>query len=214
MKRINIVLASFALTTLVACGGGETSEPTEKKENDKKEVTEDKEIKDPRYQGDCAKANVDDWDNFLGIEYGTNELDLRPILGEFTGGEYTADSSAFKYYFNRVELAPLTIFVNGKTGKVETIFLEILSKVEFFQRDIDAVKSEFKAEDCDMDFFGMTADEMIDLMGKPDRDKTEKGVRAISYDTDPLKTSVTFRFYPSQGDMCTSISLNWYYKGR
>ncbi|MFT4603157.1 MAG: hypothetical protein ACI857_003344 [Arenicella sp.] len=160
----------------------------------------------------CSKVSVDNWDSFIGIPYGTNELDLEKKIGDFTGGEYAPDSSSFIYYFKRVERAPITVWVNGKTGKVETIFMEVLGFEEFFDQDLKDVQEEFDIDDCDMKFMGIEADELIKVMGKPSKDEsTEEGVRSIFYDSEGLKIAVNFKFYESQGGRCSSISLNWFY---
>jgi hypothetical protein len=160
----------------------------------------------------CEKNSVDDWEDFINIPYGTNELDLESKIGEFTGGEYAPDSSAFIYYFKRVARAPVTVWVNGKTGKVETIFMEILGYEDFFDQDVKDVQEEFDIKDCDIKFFGITAEELIEIMGKPSKDVSkDEGVRSIFYDSDGLKIAVNFKFYESQGNRCSSISLNWFY---
>jgi len=186
----------------VACGG-DNSSTTSTTEN-KDSITDGKK--------GCDKNSAEDWDNFLGIEYGTNELGLEAKIGKFTGGEYTADSSAFIYYFKRVENAPVTVWVNGKTGDVETIFMEILGYEQYFQTDLEAGIKEFNMQDCDSRFFGMTYAEVTKIMGKPSADEElEGGVKSISYDSKNFKYSVNFKFYPEQADMCSSISVNWFY---
>ena len=89
MKKIKFLALAFVFVALTACG--------EKKP-------------------DCPNSDVNNFDNFLGVKYGTNELELEPILGAFTGGEYTVDSSAFIYYFKRIENAPVSVWVNRGSG--------------------------------------------------------------------------------------------------
>ncbi|MCB9225449.1 MAG: hypothetical protein H6582_14815 [Crocinitomicaceae bacterium] len=201
-------------TAFISCAG---SSEEEGNNHDSTEDTNDETSDDDiKFTGDCGKKSVADWDNFIGIKYKTNELDLEKIIGNFTGGEYTADSSAFIYYFKRVDRAPVTVWVNGKTGDVETIFMEILGYEEYFEGDVDAAVEEFNIQDCDSKWFGMTPQEVIDAMGKPAKDemkedKEGQGVRSISYDSEDYKISVNFKFYDSQGGICSSISLNWFY---
>ena len=202
MKRLKFIPALIVTVALMSCGGNAEAENLSDLQNND-------EIEDTK---SCEKNSVDDWKSFVGIEYGTNELDLEGLIGDFTGGEYTPDSSAFIYYFKRVERAPITVWVNGKTGKVETIFMEVLGYEEVFKQDITDVTAEFNLQDCDTKFFGMTPEELIDVMGKPAADKEkEDGVRSISFDSEDLKVSVNFKFYESQGGICSSISLNWFY---
>ncbi len=160
----------------------------------------------------CPEVSIEDWDSFVGIDYGTNELDLEDKIGNFTGGEYTSDSSAFIYYFNRVERVPLSVWVNGDNGQVQTIFIEILSYEANFETDLQNATDEFKIDPCQSRFFGMTQKEVKDVMGDPQStNKLEEGVVSLAYDSEGLKYMVNFKFYPSQGDKCTSISVNWFY---
>lgn len=193
MKKIKFLSLAF-IVVLLACGANT--------ESDKETEKEDK----------CPNSDIDNFDSFLGIKYGTNELKLKGILGEFTGGEYTVDSSAFIYYFKRVENAPISIWVNGTSGNVETIFMEILGYEDVFEQDLaDAVK-EFKIDECDSRFFGMKYDELVKTMGKPTTEETlEEGVKSLTYDSKDFKTAVNFKIYPSQANMCSSVSVNWFY---
>jgi hypothetical protein len=161
---------------------------------------------------ECPNSDIEKFDNFLGVQYGTSELELEAKLGKFTGGEYTTDSSAFIYYFKRIENAPVTVWVNAKTGKVETIFMEILGYEEVFEKDLEEAKKEFKMSDCDSRFFGMKYEELTETMGKPNFEETlDEGVKSLTYDSKDYKYNVNFKIYPSQADMCSSISVNWFY---
>jgi len=184
MKKIKLFSPVFLLVAFIAC----SSKP------------------------DCPNSDIKNFDTFLGVKYGANELELKPILGDFTGGEYTADSLAFIYYFKRVENAPVSVWVNGESGKVETIFMEILGYEEVFHQDVKDAIEEFKMDECESRFFGMKYDELIEAMGKPTAEETlDEGVKSVSYDSDDYKIAVNFKFYPSQEDMCSSISVNWFY---
>jgi hypothetical protein len=217
MKKMKYYFGALLLMiAFVSCGGSSSEE------EDLKDLMEElnDEMEDLGEElesiGSCEKESVEDWDNFIGIQYKTNELDLEKIIGDFTGGEYTADSSAFIYYFKRVERAPVTVWVNGKTGNVETIFMEILGYEDYFEGDVEAAAEEFNMKECDTKWFGMSPQEVIDAMGKPAKDemkedKEGQGVRSISYDSEDFTISVNFKFYDSQGGMCSSISLNWFY---
>lgn len=216
MKKMRYFFgAAILMAAFVSCGG--SSEEEDLKDLMDELNDELDELNDEIGAiGDCGKESVADWDNFLGIKYKTNELDLEKIIGDFTGGEYTADSSAFIYYFKRVERAPVTVWVNGKTGDVETIFMEILGYAEYFDGDVKDAADEFNMKECDSQWFGMTPTEVIDIMGKPSKDEMKEdkegsGVRSISYDSEDFKISVNFKFYDSQGGICSSISLNWFY---
>lgn len=209
MKNWKIFFSVLFAVAVISCGGGDSDAEDL---SDLVDETTDELMNDGLNDGDCSKSSVEDWDNFIGITYETNELDLEDIIGKFTGGEYTADSSAFIYYFKRVDRAPVTVWVNGKTGAVETIFVEILGYEEYFEGDVKDLKKEFKLEDCDTRWFGMHPDDLIKEMGKPDKDEEKsEGVRSIFYDSKDYDISVNFKFYESQGGMCSSISVNWFY---
>jgi hypothetical protein len=213
MKKMKYYFGFMLVVAFVSCGG--SNDDAEDLKDLMEDISEnlDDELGDI---GSCDKESVEDWDNFLGIQYKTNELDLEKIIGDFTGGEYTADSSAFIYYFKRVERAPVTVWVNGKTGDVETIFMEILGYEQYFDSDVEEAVEEFNMGECDSRWFGMSPEEVIDAMGKPSKDEDKEAkdgtaVRSISYDSKDFDISVNFKFYESQGNICSSISLNWFY---
>ena len=208
MKNWKLFFAALFAIAVISCGGGDgNAENLEDLENGTEEGADR-----PDKIVDCNKKSVEDWDNFIGISYGANELDLEKIIGKFTGGEYTADSSAFIYYFKRVDRAPVTVWVNGKTGNVETIFVEILGYEEYFASDLDDLTNEFNLKECDTKWYGMKPTQLIGVMGKPAKDESkEDGVRSMIYDSKKFDISVNFKFYESQGGVCSSISVNWFY---
>ena len=48
-----------------------------------------------------------------------------------------------------------------KSGKVETIFMEILGYEQYFQEDLNEAITEFKISECDSRFFGMKYEELV-----------------------------------------------------
>lgn len=175
--------------------------------------TNDESIEDEQINSDCEDKNsAEDFKSFLGVEYGTSELKLESILGPFTGGEYTPDSSAFMYYFKKLDGSPLTVWVNSQSQKVETVFLEILGYDELFQSDLDKAIEYFKIDKCESRFYGMKFNELKNELGEPQSNEVdEKGVRSVAYDSKDYSCSVMFKFYPEQANMCSSISVNWFY---
>lgn len=174
--------------------------------------SEDEADSDPVSQDPCANLSVEDFDQFLGVKYGTKELLLQDKLGNFTGGEYTADSSAFIYRFNRIERVPLSVWVNATTGKVITIFMEVLSLEQNFESDLAKAKEEFNMSECDASWFGMTAKEIKNRMGEPAEEAiSNKGVTLLSYDSESYLYTVAFKMYPEQDSLCSSVSVNWFY---
>lgn len=160
-----------------------------------------------------VKNSANDFDDFLGIKYGTHELYLESILGKFTSGEYTADSSQFIYHFNVLEKVPVYVWVSAKTQTVQTIFMEVLSYPPYFDADLDSAANYYQMIDEDKKFFGKKPAEIIALMGEPYSDQThDSNFRELTYQSDDYMISVGFRFYPEQNEMCSSISVNWFYK--
>ena len=201
MKQFSMILfVNIFMFLFVACAGQESESDTETENETKKE----------------CKSEIEDWDEFLGIPYGAKENKLQKYLGKFTGGEYTDDSTSFVYYFERVKRAPITVWVNAKTSDVETVFIEVLGLKDYFEDDVRAVKDEFNLTDCDTKWFGMTEDEIVEILGKPTKtdtseDKSGKEVRSIFYDSEDLTISLLFKFYESQDNICSSISVYWFY---
>lgn len=158
------------------------------------------------------KSTVADFDNFLGLTYGMNELMLEKKLGKFTGGEYTADSTSFMYYFKKIKGAPITVWVDSKSQKVITIFMEILGYEDLFQSDLNDAIEAYNISSCDSYFFGLKYADLTARLGQPTAEELLKGdIRSVDYDSEDLNCSVNFKFYPDQDNMCSSISVNWFY---
>lgn len=204
MTKINTIVFLLLTMMVVACGNANETEAEEKIDDLLQELVEEVD--------GCKKDKVAGWDEFLNIPYKGNELDLEKYLGKFTGGEYATDSTAFIYYFKRVQRAPVSVWVNAKTGDVETVFVEILGYEDYFDGDVADLKSEFGLDDCDVKYFGMEPKELIGIFGKADKDEsTDEGVRSLSYNSEDFKIALNFKCYESQGGVCSSISLNWFY---
>ena len=161
----------------------------------------------------CEKSSVNDFEEFMNVPYGLSEVKIDSVLGVFTGGEYTPDSTAFVYYFKRLSTAPVTVWSNIKTGKIETIYVEVLSMKDQFKKDVIALADEFNMKSCEAAFFGMQAEEIIAQLGKPDKDvrNDDKGFRSIYYDSKDLRIALNFRCYDAQDKQCSAISVNWFY---
>lgn len=159
------------------------------------------------------KFRAEDFDNFLGITYGMNELKLESILGKFTGGEYTADSTSFMYYFKKIKGAPITVWVDAQSQQVTTIFMEILGYEELFQSDLNDAIEAYNISECDSYFFGLTYTELKARLGEPSREELLKdsGIRSVDYDSRDFSHSINFKFYPDQNNVCSSVSVNWFY---
>lgn len=202
--RFKMLLISGLSVFFLACGNSNDAEA--QKELD--QLIQDL-IQEP---DECKKDNVEGWDEFVNIPYKGNELKLEDYLGNFTGGEYASDSSAFVYYFKRVQRAPISVWVNALTGDVETVFVEILGYEDYFEEDVENLQKEFDLDDCEVKYFGMQASDLIAIFGKADKDEqSDDGVRSLTYNSEDYKIVLNFKCYDSQGGKCSAISLNWFY---
>ncbi len=189
MKHLLIYIIPVLLSlSISACGGGGETEV------------------------DCSNNEVVDFNRFLGIDYGTEEHLLESKLGKFTGGAFTSDSSSFIYSFNRVNRVPISVWVNAKTGKINTIFMEVISLGENFDADLEAAVQEFSIDPCDVVWFGMSAKDIKGKLGAPAEEAVSaEGVTLLSYDSDDFLITVAFKIYEQQENKCSSISINWFH---
>lgn len=161
---------------------------------------------------ECPNKKIADFNRFLGIDYGTEEHQLESKLGKFTGGTFTSDSSSFIYSFDRVNRVPISVWVNAKTGKINTIFMEVISLGKNFDEDLEVAVQEFSIDPCDVIWFGMSANEIKEKLGSPDEEAVSaEGVTLLSYDSDDFLITVAFKIYEQQEDKCSSISINWFH---
>lgn len=161
---------------------------------------------------DCTHS-LEGFRSFIGLKYGTNERELIPLLGKFSNGNFSEDSTSFIYYYNHAERVPISIWVDAKTGDVETIFIEVLSFEKTFKQDVLAAQKRYTFSDCDMAWFGLTAEEIEAKLGKPTATSINKeNATSISYDSETLSHSINFKIYPSQGNVSSALTINWFYK--
>jgi hypothetical protein len=184
MKMLKQLLFIFPLTLLVACQDTQT----------------------------CENADIEKFDSYLNLDRNTLETELKIKLGEFTGGYYSDDNRQFIYNFFAVPDAPVSVVVNASSTKVETVMMEVLTFEEDFQKDLAAAIKAYTISECDSRFFGMQKHEIVDEMGEPTDEKVLDGnVTSIEYFSKDYKTSVNFKFYPEQQNMCSSVIVNWYH---
>lgn len=155
----------------------------------------------------------DNFSQFLGFKYGDMEDLLTSRLGNFTSGNYSADSSSFIYYYKKLDRVPIEVWVNSKTKKISTLFIEILSLNELFKEDLESARTTYKINDLDASWFGLTADEIKEKMGKPSEEAmSNQDVHLLTYDSPDFLQAVSFKIYKTQGNICSSVSVNWFYK--
>jgi len=160
----------------------------------------------------CENEDIENFDSFLGLDENSMETELKPILGDFTGGYYSEDNRQFIYNFFAIPDAPVSVVVNASSSKVETVIMEVLSLDENFERDLGKAIEAYNIAECDSRFFGMQKSDIISEMGEPTSEEVLEGnVTSIEYFTKDYKTSVNFKFYPEQQHNCSTVIVNWYH---
>ena len=160
----------------------------------------------------CATRTVDDFDQFMGMDYGFKEIDLEDRFGQLFFGEYSDDSLSFLYYFENESRTPITVACDAKEGLVTNILIEVLTLDENFDKDVDVVSAKYDFSECDMKYFGMSEKEIKQELGSPLYDEElEGGIKSITYQTKIKKVAVNFKFYPEQDFICSSIMILWFY---
>jgi hypothetical protein len=90
--------------------------------------------------------------------------------------------------------------------------MEILGYEELFQSDLNSAIEAYSISACDAHFFGLKYADLKAKLGEPAAEEILEGdIRSVDYDSDDLRYSVNFKFYPDQDNMCSSISVNWFY---
>lgn len=160
---------------------------------------------------DCGIRSTEDFRNFLGFKFKDDEKLITSKLGKFSSGNFSQDSLYFIYYYDRVPRVPLQIWINAKSGKIVTIFMEVLSLKKLFNEDLQAAKTEYNLKKCDLNWFGLTAEQIIGILGEPAEDAVSKdNIRLLTYDSSDYEIAVAFKIYP-QENKCSSIAVNWFF---
>lgn len=163
---------------------------------------------------DCLTIDISDFNSFLGLEYGIQEHEVLQDkrLGDFSGGAYGDDEKVFIYQYNTIPTAPIELWIDTESGKVITVFLELLSKDKGYKKDLELVAENYALERCFKPLFGLTADGIQQKLGEPAEDAVSNdGVRLLAYDSNLNDISVSFKIYPDQDNTCTSIAVHWFY---
>ena len=137
-------------------------------------------------------------------------------MGKSSGGEYTEDKGRFKYYWKNTKRVPVTIYCNAETGDVETLFMEILGLDDAFDQDIKKAEEDFNLDECHLDLFGKQPKEIVRILGQADKDNivddsVEDDVRDLVYYSEDARIAVTFKFYHSQDNRMSSLSVDWFH---
>jgi len=162
----------------------------------------------------CEEIIVDDFSSFITIKPTTAEAELKKILGKSTGGKYSDDRATFIYAYEGTKRVPIKVYVNAKSGIIETVFMEILGLKKNFDIDVKKAKSDYPINECHASLYGKQPKETIELFGQAaednfKEDNVEAYVRVLRYYTKDKKIAVTFNFYPSQEYRLSSIVVDW-----
>ncbi|MFK8038685.1 MAG: hypothetical protein AB8B74_10380 [Crocinitomicaceae bacterium] len=163
----------------------------------------------------CESLAIEDFRSFLTIQKTTPEADLKTILGKSTGGSYSEDKTTFIYKFEGTKRVPIKVYVNAKSGAIETVFMEILGLKKNFDIDVKKAKSDYPIDDCHSSLFGQQPKEIISLFGQASvdnlkKDNVEADVRVLRYFTKDKQIALTLNFYPSQDNKMSSIVVDWF----
>jgi len=208
------VLITFAFSS---CGSSNNDDPDSNQAPADSNVTGNKSVDsltaDVSGELDgCGHRSIQDFSQFLSFNYGDQEEVITSKLGAFSSGNFSPDSAYFIYYFNQIKTVPIQVWVNAKTGKILTVFIEVLSLGDAFNADIAKAKENYEFSSCDLSWFGLTADQLVEKLGKPAEDAVSReDVRLISYDSPDFHIGVAFKIFP-QAPVCSSISVNWFYE--
>ena len=160
----------------------------------------------------CDSLLVDDFKRFLNFKYGDTEQLLTAKLGQMSNGNFSDDSTIFIYNYTRAPRVPIQVWVNSKTNKVTTLFMEVLSLEENFEKDLANAVQEYNIKICDQSWFGKSATEIKEQLGTPSNDVVTKDfVNEISYFSVDGSIMIAFKVYPEQNDKCSSVAVTWFY---
>jgi hypothetical protein len=213
MKILNFTLSLFTLILLISCG---SSNETNQADIDKQSNDILKELLSEKETLNCDGFTIKDFNTFLGLNYGDTKEKINEVLGQETRADYNSDRSQYQYFFEDTKRVPVTVSINPNDNKIETVFMEVLGTGANFEDDIYRAEEDFNVEPCIINLFGKKPKEILKMFGQANSDNikesaNENGVRTLTYITEDTFTMVTFKFYPSQNNLLSSITVNWFY---
>jgi hypothetical protein len=214
MKKFTFILSIILATGLSSCSSNSDNKQAEieKQTNDiLKDILNDDTSKE------CENFIIKDFNTFLGLNYGDTKEKINEVLGQEDSSHFTSNRSQFQYYFISTKRVPIVVSINPNDNKIETVFIEILGTGANFDQDILKAEEDFSVEPCIIDLFGKKPKEILKKFGQANSDNMkesalEQGVRTLTYLTEDTFTMVTFKFYPSQDNLLSSIAVNWFYE--
>lgn len=163
----------------------------------------------------CKSITIDDFKSFLSIGQSTPEAQIKEILGKSTGGSYSDNKATFIYNFEGTKRVPIKVYVNAESGRIETVFLEILGLGKNFEIDVEQAKSDYPINECHSQLYGKQPKGIIEIFGQASidnlkKDNVENDVRVLRYFSEDKKIALTLNFYPSQSYKMSSIVVDWF----
>lgn len=214
MKKITFIVSIFLATGLSSCSSNseDTKAEIEKQTND---ILKD--ILNEDTSSDCDNFTIKDFNTILGLNYGDTKEKINEVLGQEDSAHFTSNRSQFQYYFTSTKRVPLIVSINPNDNKIETVFIEVLGTGANFKQDILKAEEDFNVEACIIDLLGQKPKDLLKKFGQANSDNMkesaqEQGVRTLTFLTEDTFTMVTFKFYPSQDNQLSSITVNWFYE--
>ena len=212
MKKIKFGFIIVLALTLTACKSHDDDISEQEFEDMMSEIL-DEEVVDYDY---CDDLTLDDFDSFLGLDFNTAETEIVDAMGSPSDRDFTEDKTRLKYFYKDTKRVPVTVYVNAESGEIETIFMEILGLDDAFFQDVMKAEEDFNIDACHLDLFGMQPKEVTSIFGQADKDNieedsVEEGVRHLVYYTDDDKIAISFKFYHSQNNMMSSLTVDWFH---
>lgn len=160
----------------------------------------------------CDEISINKFNKFLNFRFGDDEQLITSRLGKMSNGYYSEDSTVFIYNFDRVPRVPIQVWVNARSNKVCTIFMEILSLADNFESDLEQAIDAYNLKSCDYSWFGMTASEIKNELGEPTHDVyTKEYINELTYYSESGAVMAAFKLYPQQDTICSSVAVSWFY---
>jgi hypothetical protein len=158
----------------------------------------------------CSNTDAASFNQFLGFNASSTEKDIYNNLGIASEKHYNADSTKLIYGYLFKRDVPISVVVNTHTKFVESVMMEVLTFGSEFKDDLTEAKEFYKIDSCETRFFGLTEDEIKSrFSGDPERKTENGGIILLKYCTSDYKTCITFKLYPEQGNVCSTVILNW-----
>ncbi|MBK9190036.1 MAG: hypothetical protein IPM77_00270 [Crocinitomicaceae bacterium] len=158
----------------------------------------------------CINTSIETFNQFMGFHAGSTEKDIYTNLGIASEKHYSTDSTKLIYGYLYKRDVPIAVVVNSHSKFVESVMMEVLTFGDEFTSDLNEAKDFYKLDSCETRFFGMTENQIKSgFDGDPERKTENGGIILLNYCSSDYKTCITFKLYPEQGNICSTIILSW-----